>query len=176
MLKPFLIGILFTLLAILIGGYVVVIQGKLPANADGKPPFLEKWAARTSLHATLEREAPKTPNPQAFNDANLIAGIKLYAVNCAICHAAADGALSNVAVGLYQHAPPLMKHGVEDDPEGEIFWKIKHGIRLTGMPSYSTTLTDQDIWNITLFLKHMDALTPKAQKAWKAVPSVASNS
>jgi mono/diheme cytochrome c family protein len=175
MLKHFLIGVLFTLAAILLGGIFLVSQGRIPANADGKPPYLEKWIARTSLHATIERESPKIPNPQAFNDANLIAGIKLYAVNCAVCHGASDGALSNISIGLYQHAPPLMKHGVEDDPEGETFWKVKHGIRLTGMPSYSGTLTEKDIWNITLFLKHMDALTPKAQKAWKAVPSAVSN-
>jgi hypothetical protein len=62
---------------------------------------------------------------------------------------------------------------VEDDEEGETFWKIYHGIRMTGMPSFRETLSEDQIWKITLFLKDMDALSPAAQKAWNAVPSQA---
>ena len=63
-----------------------------------------------------------------------IEGIRLYAFNCAVCHGAADAKPSNIAVGLYQleKAPQLADDGVEDDPEGVTFWKIKHGIRLDG--------------------------------------------
>jgi mono/diheme cytochrome c family protein len=59
--------------------------------------------------------------------------------------------------------------GVEDDPDGVSFWKIKHGIRLTGMPSFGSTLSDQEIWTLVLFLKHMDKLPPVAQQAWAGV-------
>ena len=66
--------------------------------------------------------------------------------------------------------------GVEDDPEGKIYWKIYHGIRMTGMPAFSRTLAEKQLWQITLLLKHMDTLSPAADKAWKAVPSQASGS
>ena len=85
-----------------------------------------------SLRATLEREAPKGPNPLSLDDANLIAGIKLYDTNCAVCHGASAGRPSNIALGLYQKPPQLAKDGVEDDPDGVIYWKVAHGIRLTG--------------------------------------------
>jgi mono/diheme cytochrome c family protein len=143
----------------------------MPANADGKPPAIEKWMARKSLRASLQKEASQGPVPVSLNDAHLIEGIKLYAQNCAVCHGASDGKASNIAVGLYQHAPQLAQHGVEDDPEGKIFWFVKHGVRLTGMPAFSPTLTDDQIWKMVLFLKHMDSLPPAAQKVWKAVPS-----
>ena len=58
-----------------------------------------------------------------------------------------------------------------DDEEGETYWKIFHGIRMTGMPSYRATMTETEIWQIALFLKHMKELTPAASKAWAAVPS-----
>ena len=176
MTKGIIAGIILTLLAGLLGAYLFVATGCMPANADGTPPALEKWMARASLRATLNREAPKGDNPQKLTDANLIAGIKLYAANCAACHGASDGEASNIAKGLYQHAPQLMKHGVEDDPEGKIYWFIKHGVRLTGMPAFSPTLTEDEIWQVTLFLKHMDSLTPAAEKAWKAVPSAKTRS
>jgi len=171
MLKGMIWGMILTLFLGLIGGYFFISGGYFPANADGKPPAIEKWMARTSLNATLRKEAPQTPNPTALNDLNLIAGIKIYGENCAVCHGASDGMASHIAKGLYQHAPQLARHGVEDDPEGETYWLVKHGIRLTGMPAFSPTLTEEEIWKVVLFLKHMDSLTPAAKKAWEAVPS-----
>jgi mono/diheme cytochrome c family protein len=173
MIKGIAVGVAATVVAGLLGAYLFVAMGCMPANADAKPPALEKWAARKSLHATIAREAPKTPNPVALNDENLAAGVKLYAANCAVCHGASDAAASNIAKGLYQHAPQLAKHGVTDDEEGETYWKIDHGIRMTGMPAYRENLGETQMWQITLFLKHMDELTPGALKAWKAVPSQA---
>jgi mono/diheme cytochrome c family protein len=173
MLKGIIVGAVSTLAAIAVGAYLFISLGLMPANADGKPPWLEKWAAKKSLKVTIEREMPKGDNSAALSDENMLTGIKLYAANCAVCHGAADGKASNIASGLYQHAPQLGKHGVEDDPDGENYWKIYHGIRMTGMPSYSKTLSEQDIWKIVLFLKNMDKLSPAADKAWKAVPSAA---
>ena len=170
-MKKFLAGVVFTLLVLLIGGLVSVINGWLPANADARPGFIETWIARHSLHATINREAPTAPVPVALTDANLIAGIQTYATNCAVCHGAADGQASHIATGLFQHAPQLAIHDVTDDPEGKIYWFVKHGVRLTGMPAFSDSLTDEQIWQVVLFLKHMDKLSPDVDKAWKAVPS-----
>jgi mono/diheme cytochrome c family protein len=111
-----------------------------------------------------------------LNDTNLAAGVKLYAMNCAACHGASDGLASNIAKGLYQRAPQLAKDGVEDDPEGIIYWKVKHGIRLTGMPGFSGTLSDDQVWQIVLFLKHMDSLPAGVNKKWNAVPSAKTQS
>ncbi len=65
--------------------------------------------------------------------------------------------------------PQLATDGVEDDPEGYSFWKIAHGIRWTGMPSWRGTLNDEQIWTLALFLKHMDKLPPAPEQAWKNV-------
>lgn len=175
-MKKFLAGVVVTLVAFAVGAYAFISFGCMPANADSTPPALEKWMAGKSLHATLQREAPKGPAPIPLNDANLTAGVKLYAMNCAVCHGAADAMASNIAKGLYQRAPQLAKDGVEDDPEGVTYWKVKHGIRLTGMPCFSGTLTDEQIWQVVLFLKHMDSLPPTVNKVWNAVPSAKTQS
>ena len=173
MIKGMLVGAAGVVLAGLLGAYVFIVMGGMPANADADPPVLEKWAARASLRATISRQAPKGPVPLELNEANLLAGVKLYAANCAVCHGGADGKASNIAKGLYQKAPQLGEDGVEDDPEGKIYWKVYHGIRMTGMPAFRPTLTEKQIWQITLFLKRMDKLSPAAEKAWKTVPSQA---
>jgi mono/diheme cytochrome c family protein len=170
-LRGFLLGILATIVVAAVGGYIVLSSGLVPANADAEPGWLETWAANTSLEATLDREAPKGPDPVALTDENLIAGIELYGRHCAICHGTAEGnaSASPVAKGLYPRPPQLATDGVEGDPEGFLFWVIRHGIRWTGMPSWASTLTDEQIWTLALFLKHMDKLPSAAQQAWQKV-------
>lgn len=162
MLKGAVLGVALTLAVALIGAYFLVRSGLIPANADAKSGRLETWMARTSLDATLRREAPKGQNPVALTEHNLLDGVHLFAQNCAVCHGSAKGAASSspIAKGLYQEPPQLATDGVEDDPEGDSFWTIKHGIRLTGMPSFGNSLSDRQIWTLALFLKHMDKLPP----------------
>ena len=124
-----------------------------------------------TLCATLRRGAPKDQNPVALTGQNLLDVVHLFAKNCAVCHGSAkgDASASPIAKGFYPKPPQLATDGVEDDPEGESFWKIKHGIRLTGMPSFGHALSDQQIWSLALLLKHMDKLPPGAQQAWQRV-------
>lgn len=169
MTRGFILGICFTVIATAIAGYCIIRTGIIPANADSRPPGFERWAARTSLGATIDRSGPTDVNPLPANDENTLAGIKLYAGNCAVCHGDSTGNPTRIARGLYQHPPQLGKHGVEDDPQGETFWKVDHGIRWTGMPSFGKTLNQTQLWQLTLFLKTMDHLSPAAQRAWRQV-------
>ena len=171
MLKGVVAGVALTLAVALIGAYALVQSGLIPANADAKPGWLETWMARTSLDAALRRDAPTDPNPVALTERNLLDGVHLFAQNCAVCHGSAkgDASPSPIATGLYQKPPQLATNGVEDDPEGISFWKVKHGIRLTGMPSFGYSLSDQQIWTLALFLKHMDKLPPAVQQTWQQV-------
>jgi len=171
MLKGVVWGITLTVAIALISVYALLHSGMIPANADTKPGGLELWMAGTSLDATLDRYAPKEQNPVALTDRNLLKSVRLFGENCAICHGSAKGANSPspIAKGEYPRPPQLATDGVEDDPEGYSFWKIKHGIRLTGMPSFGYTLKDEQIWTLALFLKHMDKLPPEVQKTWLQV-------
>ncbi len=170
MWKGLIAGVALTIAVALLAAYALLRSGAIPANADAQPGAIETWMAKTSLQATMA-SAPNEKNPVALNDENLVKGVHLFARNCAVCHgtAAGDAAASPIAKGLYQKPPQLATEGVEDDPESQSFWKVKHGIRLTGMPSFAGTLTDQEIWTVALFLKNMDKLPPPAQAAWQAV-------
>jgi len=171
MIKAFFVGVIVTILAAVVCIYVILAKGVIAASADSGPLPLERWASRMSLHATLAKEAPTTPNPVPLTDANVIAGIQLYGQHCAICHgtAAGDASASPLAKGEYPRPPQLATDGVEDDSEGVTYWKIAHGIRWTSMPSWKATLSDQQMWTVALFLKHMDKLSPAAEQAWQAV-------
>jgi len=173
LIASFILGVIFTMAALVGFGYFAVETGIVPATADGKPAALESWVANTALHAAIEREVQRLSNPIQLSEENLITGVHLYAENCAICHGASDAEPSRMGQGFYIEAPRFAKDGVEDDPEAASFWTVKHGIRFTAMPSFTTTLKDEEIWKIAMFLKQMDKLPPAVDAEWKKVPSVA---
>ena len=169
MFRGFILGIVVTVVVAVAVGYILLTSGAVPANADGQPLPFERYFARTSLRATMRKEAPTQDNPVPLTDANLIQGIQLYGPRCAVCHGLADKKPTAISKGELPKPPILAGHGVEDDPEGATFWKIKHGIRWTGMPAWGAALNDQQIWTLALFLAHMDKLPPAAQAAWTAL-------
>jgi mono/diheme cytochrome c family protein len=171
-MRGFILGVVATLVVGLVIGFALLHSGLVPANADAKPGGFELWAADTSLHATLRRDAPKTANPVPLTDANLVEGVRLYGQHCAVCHGTSSGTAqaSAIARGEYPAPPQLATDGVTDDPEGVTFWKVKHGIRLTGMPAWKDDLSDRQIWTLALLLKHMDKLPPASEAAWKQLP------
>jgi thiosulfate dehydrogenase len=166
--RGFVLGFVIAIVAMIAGAYLFVTKGMMPAGQDVKPGALEKWAAKTSLRATMQREATGLTPTLPPSDENLAAGIALYASHCQVCHGGPQAAPSAIARGLSPAAPQLAKHGVEDDPEGTIYWKIAHGIRFTGMPAFGPTLSDREKWQVALFLKHMDKLSPGLRQAWAA--------
>jgi thiosulfate dehydrogenase len=167
-MRGFVIGILVAIVTALAGAYLLVTTGALPAGQDVKPGALERWVAKTALRATILRQTKGLIDPLPPSDDNVAAGIALYSTHCQMCHGGPDGVASVIAKGLTPDAPQLAKHGVEDDPEATTYWKIKHGIRFTGMPAFGQTLSDTEIWQMTLFLKRMDSLSPGARDAWAA--------
>ena len=147
-------------------GIIGVFSGFIPANANAKPSRFERTIAHISLNATIRRKAPQGAAPIAASPENLTEGVRLYGENCAVCHGTSAGKMTTIAQGLYQSPPQFAKDDVTDDPVGTIYWKIHNGIRLTGMPSFSASLTEKEQWQITLFLKHMNNLPVQTNAAW----------
>jgi len=59
---------------------------------------------------------------------------------------------------MFPKPPQLFEHGVTDDPVGETYWKVANGIRLTGMPGFKGTKSDDALWQVSLLLANADKL------------------
>jgi mono/diheme cytochrome c family protein len=172
-MRVLLIGWGVALLVLALIGFAVIQMGWVPAAADQKPSKLERWAALHALHTAIRRESHELRDRFEASDDNLLKGARIYRANCLICHGAADGLPSAVARGLNIVPPQLAKDGVEDDPEGETYWKVRHGVRFTGMPAYTGSLSEDELWQVTLFVSHLSRLTAGPAAAWLAMPSAA---
>ena len=130
---------------------------------------MEQFMASRALHVAVAKEADRRP-PIPADERNLLAGAKVYANNCAVCHGVlGETDRSPIAAGMFPSPPPLLppSRGVTDDRAGETHWKVHNGIRLTGMPGFEGALTEEEQWQVSLLLQQAGQLPPAVQEALK---------
>ncbi len=165
-LRGFGLGVLATVLIIPGTAYGIILSGSISPRADEPIQPLERWAAENSLRAYLKSNTPKTVNPLKPISADLKAGATLYVHNCAFCHGYANSSTSKTAHGLYLRPPVFANDDLSEDEDGQIYWYIDHGVKLTSMPSYNKTLKEKEIWQLVLFVKNMKKLPPDVESYW----------
>jgi thiosulfate dehydrogenase len=166
----FLFGFVLGVAAILLGMYCYLRYGFADPRADAQMSGLERSIAMPGLDASVDRRAPDAKNPIQPTDDNLIAGMKIYQTACSGCHGDILHPHSEFGDAFNPRAPQFVEDA-PDMPENQNFYIIQHGIRLSGMPGWKTTLKEQEIWQVTSFLSHMDKLSPTVSAAWKAAAS-----
>jgi hypothetical protein len=163
-LKWFVLGILLTLAVLAGGAYVFVKAGGVSMETTAPPLPLEKTVAGMALRASIGR-AVDEKNPLSFNDDSMLGAARKYKQNCAVCHGTPGQPRTAISQGMFPDPPQLFeKDGMMmDDPQGETFWKLTHGIRLSGMPGFASTLSDTERWQLSMLLAHADKLSPAVQ-------------
>jgi thiosulfate dehydrogenase len=169
----FMVGVILGLILVPVGAYLYFTGGSAPvATTDSDMPF-ENFFAHKVLNARIAKDMPKNI-PIQVNEANHLAGAELYKQHCAVCHGLPLAPQSAIATGMYPRPPQLFQgKGVTDDEPGKSYWKIFNGIRLSGMPGFSKSLSETQMWQVTLLLANADKL-PTSAKAALVTPIAAS--
>jgi mono/diheme cytochrome c family protein len=169
--KGFVLGVIATVLLFCGGVYAYFAGGFAPVGTAAQAMPFEKKLARMALHARVEKEMPKSA-PIEGSEANYLAGAHGYIENCAVCHGLPNKAKTAIAAGEFPRPPQLFTgHGVTDDSAGETYWKTANGIRLTGMPAFKDSLSETEMWQISLLLANADKLPPTVTAALTEQPS-----
>jgi len=161
-MRLFLLGFISALALLVVGGIAIVELGLVPVATSAPPLPFERLITGIALDARISREAP-TSSPIQPSDEVYLAGAKVYENNCAVCHGLpGQQEQTGIAKGEFPKPPKLLEgKGVSDDPSGETYWKVANGIRLTGMPGFSASLTTEQMWQVSLLLANSDKLPPQ---------------
>ena len=165
-MRNFIFGVVVTLAVLILGGVGAALLGFIPTQANVKPPRWETHLAMSAVDASTDKRAAHITSPVLPSAENLIDGMKIYTMNCAGCHGALDKKAAVFGSSFYPPAPQMILDP-PDDPDWHNYYVIHNGIRYTGMPAWDKTLSEQDIWKVTIFLSHIEKLPAPAQDYWK---------
>jgi mono/diheme cytochrome c family protein len=156
-----------------IAGAVFFLGGFYSVAATGEDTgFINQatdWAIGQTRDASIARHATETP-PASLDDATTVqAGARAFNERgCVHCHGAPGVMWSKFSEGLNPDSPDLKELADEREPK-DLFWVIKNGIRMTGMPSFGAIeVPDQEIWSIVAFVKKLPSVSDDDFKSWTA--------
>jgi mono/diheme cytochrome c family protein len=118
------------------------------------------WLMEKTMLRSVERRAAAIPVPALDAPAQLARGTSLYRDHCVQCHGAPGVAPQPFALGMTPLPAPLVQTGREWDP-AQVFWVVKYGIKMTGMPAWTFRMSDGDIWAVVAFVKKLPLLSPR---------------
>jgi Cytochrome C oxidase, cbb3-type, subunit III len=164
-----IIGLLAILGAVFAAGFF--FGGFFNVAASQDDPEIVNAALENVRAASIARHATvKSPVP-LDDPATVRAGAKSYSERgCTNCHGGPGVEWAKFSEGL-NPGPPDLKDVVGDLLPQELFWVIKNGIKMTGMPSFGKIeVPDAEIWNMVAFLKKLPMVSEEDYKAWTATP------
>lgn len=149
---------------------VFFFGGYYSVAGTAEEPAIIKWALIQVRTASIARHAGGTPTSVTFDDAAVMAGARAYAARgCVYCHGGPGAEWAKFSEGL-RPDPPDLKDIVKSRPPAHLFWVIKNGINMTGMPSFALAgVPDQEIWQIVAFLKKLPEVSDADYKSWTAL-------
>ncbi len=135
----------------------MLLRGGVSARTE--PSALETAVARRVRHWAIPSAARARKNPEPATPEALRDGRDHFADHCAQCHGN-DGAGAPMGQGLYPRAPDLRLPATQELSDGELFWIIENGVRLTGMPAWGEPGSERASWLLVQFIRHLPELTP----------------
>ena len=156
----------------LIAGGTVVYSGiyNVAATSQHTDPvyYLLHYAMQRSVKLRAKGiQVPPLDDPRSEHR-----GLALYREHCLQCHGAPGVAPNPLGFGT-RPAPANLVEAAREWPAAEIYWVVRHGLKFTAMPAWQYRLTDQELWDLTAFVKRLPTLSPLDYQAWiKAYPPV----
>ncbi len=147
------------------GGLEFVYSGRADVAATTPHWAATEWLLSTTMEHAARRQA-KGLEPPAFleDDARVGAGAAAYDDMCVTCHARPGEEPGVIARGLNPEPPELAEEAGEWSP-GELFWITQHGVRMTGMPAFGPTHTDEELWEAVALVRRLPRLSPGEYRA-----------
>jgi mono/diheme cytochrome c family protein len=154
-----------------IGAATSFFGGFYNVAATAEDPAVVTWALTEVRNASINRHALEQP-PASINDpASVRLGAKAFSIHgCTTCHGGPGVSWLKFSEGLHPD-PPDLKKVVDQRSPAQLFWIVKNGINMTGMPSFALAgAKDEEIWQIVAFLKKLPTVSEADYKSWTAAP------
>jgi mono/diheme cytochrome c family protein len=169
-LKVVVLVLLVEIVGAGIYGYTVVRRG---FTVHEPPSALERTLARTIRDVSIPRADREEENPwkDAVTPDVIEDAMAHWADHCATCHANDGSGQTEMGQNLYPPAPDMRLPATQNLTDGELYYIIQNGVRLTGMPGWGNPkeLQNDDSWQLVLFIRHLPQMTPAELEKMKTL-------
>ena len=159
--------------ALVLAGVIALVAGlwliRGGISAKATPGEFETALARRARTLAIPRSARDMRNPVPLTSQVLAEGREHFADHCAICHGNDGSGDTEVGRGLYPRAPDMRQPATQSLPDGELFYIIENGVRLTGMPAWASHEGTDENWHLVHFIRHLPKLTPAELEEMKTL-------
>lgn len=159
-------------LGALAGGALFLRSGLYDISATEQHTAPVYWLLEFGMRRSVRRGAAGIEVPPLASEARIARGAAIYRSHCVQCHGAPGIAPEPFALGLMP-APANLAHTAREWPDAELYWVVRYGIKMTGMPAWAYRLGDEDLWAVVAFLRRLPQLSPEQYAAMMRTPPAA---
>lgn len=158
----FLLGVITPPFLVAVGGFVFIKTASNGFSARAQPSMVETVAAQTARSLAYPAAAKGRANPVTNSSEVLVEASTHWADHCASCHANDGSGEGTMGQKMYPPAPDMRKEHTQRLSDGELFYIIENGIRLSGMPAWGngSKEDEENSWKLVHFIRHLPSLTP----------------
>ena len=143
-----------------IAAFLFVKSGVYDVGAAKRHTRLTEWLTHETMIHSVRIRAERLAPPSHTSADEVVAGYCAYETHCVACHGAAGVAREAWVSGM-EPQPPYLLDATEQFTPGELFWIVKNGIKMTGMPAWGSSMSDRQMWNIVAWLQVSRNLPPQ---------------
>jgi mono/diheme cytochrome c family protein len=137
--------------------FVVIFTGVFNVAATWKDPAPVLWAVHTTFINSVRNHAQGIAAPASFTDEQVRTGFRHYNETCVYCHGGPGKDPGDIGKGLNPE-PPYLPDTAGNWKPNELFWIVKNGVRMTGMPAFEPVWKDDDIWAVVAFVQKLPGM------------------
>ena len=157
-MRTVLASLFIAALLIVLGAGAVIYAGMYDVAATSSHWRMTAWLLANARMRSIKAQAAAIQVPPALDDpAKALIGVTHYAAHCAVCHGAPGVPKGDIGRGRYPPPPDLAKTAALYTP-AELFWIVKHGIKMTGMPAWGDH-TDDELWATVAFVEKLPGMS-----------------
>ena len=159
-MRTIIASLLIAALLVVLGAGAIIYAGFYDVAATSPHWRMTSWLFEVARIRSIKAQAAGIAVPAGLDDpAKLVTGVGHYAAHCAVCHGAPGVPRGDIAQGLYPPPPDLAKTAPFYSP-AELFWIVKHDIKITGMPSWSDH-SDDELWATVAFVEKLPGMSER---------------
>jgi mono/diheme cytochrome c family protein len=164
---PYVAGGFAALVLMGVFGLLFMSSGLYNVAASSPHTRPMEWLLHGTMIQSVRRHAKSVVAPARFTNAQVLAGFCQYEAHCVACHGAAGVAREHWVSGI-EPAPPYLLDATARWNRAELFWIAKNGIKMTGMPAWTDTMADRDVWNVVAFLEASREMPSQTYLQWRS--------